>query len=61
MDGGSIESALDRIESALARLERASSRPQPDEPGLRERHENLKASVSQALEELDAVIARQRG
>ena len=61
MDGGSIESALDRIDDALARLERAVSRPLPEESGLRERHERLKASVSQALEELDAVIARQRG
>ena len=61
MDGVSTEQALSRIEDALTRLERAVSRPSRGDSALRERHELLKATVSQALVELDAVIAKQRG
>jgi hypothetical protein len=61
MDGVSTDNALSRIEHALARLERAVSRPPAGDAALRARHEQLKATVSQALAELDAVIAGQRG
>ena len=61
MDGVSTDKALSRIEDALTRLERAVSRPSGGDAALRERHEQLKATVSQALVELDAVIAKQRG
>ncbi|RYG33620.1 MAG: hypothetical protein EON93_09330 [Burkholderiales bacterium] len=61
MDGVSTDKALSRIEVALARLERAVSRPPAGDADLRQRHEQLKTTVSQALAELDAVIARQQG
>lgn len=61
MDVVSTDKALSRIEDALARLERAVSRPSKGDAALRERHELLKATVSQALEELDTVIAKQLG
>ena len=59
MDSGSFESALDRIDVALARLDQAAARLSSEDPGLRDRHDKLKASVSQTLEQLDALISGQ--
>ncbi|MBV1918237.1 MAG: hypothetical protein KUG65_09285 [Sphingomonadaceae bacterium] len=59
MDGGSFESALDRIDVALARLEQAAAKLSSEDPGLRDRHDKLKTSVSQTLEQLDVLISGQ--
>jgi len=63
MNGSSIIGSVDRIEAALARIETAlgQGRPVPvDATGdgdLEVRHEVLKASVSDALARIDALIA----
>lgn len=62
--------ALDRIEEALARIEAAANTamtasdlpptaapPPQEDADLRHRHENLKASVSRSLAELDELLA----
>lgn len=56
MDEGQIEQAVARIEAALARLEHAAEAP----ADLLRRHERLKASVAQSLDEIDKLIAGQR-
>lgn len=61
MDEASISQALDRIEAALARVEAASqkaARARHEHADLSQRHERLKATVSQSLGELDALLAR---
>ncbi|WP_330701655.1 hypothetical protein [Novosphingobium resinovorum] len=49
--------ALDRIEAALARIENAAPACIAQGPGLRRRHEELKASVAQSLAGLDELLA----
>lgn len=61
MDEASISQALDRIEAALARVEAASHeavRAQRDHTALGQRHQRLRATVSQSLSELDALLGR---
>jgi len=59
MDGGSLDSALNRIDGALARLEQTAGNLAIQDSTLPERHETLKASVSLALEQIDTLIAGQ--
>ncbi len=47
---------MDRIDAALDRLERAMARSAADARDLQSRHANLKATVTEALGELDALI-----
>ena len=56
MEGRPIETAIDRIDAALDRLERAMARSAADARDLQSRHANLKATVTEALGELDALI-----
>lgn len=58
MDRERMERALARIEAAASRVERAVTRPSPipQDDGLAERHANLRAEVSSALNDLDALI-----
>ena len=61
MDGLSTESALARIDAAIARLEAVAVCP-PAASGntggdLAERHQALRSAVSQALGQLDGLIA----
>ena len=61
MEGSSPEMALARIDAAIARLEAAASRG-PAASGhadgdLASRHQTLRAAVSQALGQLDGLIA----
>ena len=60
MEGGSTDTALERIEAAIARIEQAALRRNESTAQLRFRHEKLKTAVSESLGELDAVIAGQR-
>ena len=64
MEGSSSETALARIEAAIARIEAAAAREQTPvaqaEGDLPARHEALRAAVSQALGQLDGLIARQQ-
>ena len=61
MEGSSPESALARIDAALARIEAAAARPRADSDGdLAERHQRLRAAVSQSLGQLDGLIAGQQ-
>jgi predicted component of type VI protein secretion system len=61
MEGSSPESALARIDAAIARLEAVAARP-PAAAGdsgdnLAARHQALRDAVSQALGQLDGLIA----
>ena len=70
MEGSSPETALARIDAAIARLVAVASRPTPA-PGhadtaaghigsdLAARHQALRTAVSQALSQLDGLIAGQ--
>ena len=62
MSSKPFEEAVDRVERALLRIERAVERGTMDrnEAGSGGRDEHLRASVAQALGELDAMI-RQAG
>ena len=53
-----VETLVERIDAALARIERSVARSQSDMHALEDRHQRLKASVSAALGEIDALIAR---
>ncbi|WP_157081184.1 hypothetical protein [Novosphingobium naphthalenivorans] len=55
MEDVPIVDAVERIEAALARAEAAA----PALTELRGRHEQLKASVSRSLEQLDRLIESQ--
>jgi hypothetical protein len=56
MEGASVDHALDRIEAALIRLEEAASRaPKPDQ-ALVDRHDALRAAVSDSLRQLDDLL-----
>ena len=66
MTGDRSEAAIQRIEAALARIARAADAPAvtSDAPAvpanvlaLVEKHESLRETVSQAIADLDAVIA----
>jgi|UPI00055BEB0F hypothetical protein len=50
--------ALDRIEAALTRIENAAPTCIAKGADLRRRHEDLKASISQSLSGLDALLAQ---
>ena len=65
MEGSSPESALARIDAAIARLEAVASRA-PAASGhadgdLAARHQALRTAVTQALGQLDGLIAGQAG
>ncbi|MDQ2878465.1 MAG: hypothetical protein M3R41_05255 [Pseudomonadota bacterium] len=51
-------SAIDRIDKALARIEAAAAAHGTRDETLAKRHQVLRDRVSQAVEALDAVIAR---
>ncbi len=53
-----VETLVERIDAALARIERSVARTQSDRQALEDRHEQLKASVTAALGEIDVLIAR---
>jgi len=53
-----VETLVERIDAALARIERSTARNQSDMQALEDRHQRLKASVTAALGEIDALIAR---
>ena len=53
-----VETLVERIDAALARIERSVARTQFDRQALEDRHEQLKSSVTAALGEIDALIAR---
>ena len=63
MEGSSPETALVRIDAAIARLEAVASRPSPAtghvDSDLAVRHRALRTAVSQALGQLDGLIAGQ--
>jgi hypothetical protein len=65
MDGSSPETALARIDAAIARLEAAASRskavPDTSDSNLAARHEALRSAVTQALGQLDGLIAGHEG
>jgi hypothetical protein len=61
MEGSSPESALARIDAAIARIEAVAARP-PAASGeaggdLPSRHQALRTAVTQALGQLDSLIA----
>lgn len=51
--------SLDRIERALARIEAAATRRAFAVDAMKRRHEKLRANVSEAIEALDEMIARE--
>lgn len=57
MEERPVETLVERIDAALARIERAAARGERDNQALASRHERLKASVSDAMAELDTLIA----
>jgi hypothetical protein len=57
MEGDRAEQALGRIEAALARLEAAAGRVSSQSRELEARHERLRGAVTEALAQLDAMIA----
>lgn len=57
MDGDRTEKALFRIEAALARLETAAARSVGGSGELEARHKQLRSAVTQALSQLDALLA----
>ena len=57
MTGDSAELALARIEVALARIEAATARPAAGDPGLAQRHEQLRGAVCEALGQLDDLLS----
>ena len=61
MEGTSPEMALARIDAAIARLEAVASRgaaaPDHADSDLAVRHQTLRTAVSQALGQLDGLIA----
>ena len=59
MAGAAIEQALARIEAALDRVEAAAAKPAGD-GDLAQRHERLRAAVTQTLGQLDELLAGQR-
>ena len=60
MEGASIEKALGRIEAALTRIETAASQTAMQDEGLAERHDRLRAAVTQSLQQLDRLLAEQQ-
>lgn len=60
MERQRIEHALARIEVAAGRIEAAARRPAPgpasDDATLARKHDELRATVSASLRELDALI-----
>jgi hypothetical protein len=61
MNGDRSEQALARIEAALVRLEAAAQRPRgsgdgADHARLLQKHEQLRAAVTQSLHQLDGLI-----
>jgi hypothetical protein len=57
MDRQRVERALARIEAAAARIEAASGKqPSGGDPELARKHADLRASVTDSLRELDALI-----
>ena len=59
MQGDDVHNAMTRIDAALARIEAAAPRPSPADGDLAARHERLRSAASQALRQLDALIAEQ--
>ena len=57
MEGDRAEQALDRLEAALARLEAAVGRVAGQNRELQTKHERLRGAVTDALSQLDAMIA----
>ena len=53
MEQDPIVQAVERIEAALARIETASR----EAAALRARHEGLKTSVAQTLQDIDRLLA----
>ena len=64
MEGRTPETSLARIEAAIARLEAVASRPPAphghSDGDLPARHEALRTAVTEALGQLDGLIARQQ-
>jgi hypothetical protein len=58
MEGCPVDTAMARIDAALARLVTAMERSAARTRELSRRHERLKASVGEAIGEIDALIAR---
>ena len=62
MEQDRVETALARIEAAAARIEAASARaPATGNPELSRKHEQLRASVTASIGELDALIGKLSG
>ena len=57
MEGDRAEQALARLEAALARLEGAAGKVAGQSRELEARHERLRGAVTDALSQLDAMIA----
>jgi hypothetical protein len=60
MEGASIDKALGRIEAALTRIENAASRTEMQDQDLAERHDRLRAAVTQSLQQLDTLLSGPR-
>ncbi len=58
MEKRPVETLVERIDAALARIERALVRSRADMSALEGRHEQLKASVTDALGEIDSLITQ---
>ena len=58
MEERQIEELVDRIGAALARIERSVARGERDLRDLSQRHDGLKLSVTEALRDVDALIAK---
>ena len=56
MDRERIVKALARIEAAAARIEAAAARPSGPDPELARKYGQLRASATDSLRELDALI-----
>ncbi|MEW9856782.1 hypothetical protein [Novosphingobium sp. M1R2S20] len=66
MDGETITGSLDRIEAALQRIEAAARETEnqarvtiESDSDLEQRHEDLRAAVTNALARLDTLLAEQ--
>jgi hypothetical protein len=59
MDGGQSEAALRRIESALARIETVVRHRDVAAGGWEVRNRKLRDAISNSIEQLDDLIARQ--
>lgn len=59
MNDDRTQKALSRIDMALSRLDRAAARQRHANDELQSRHEKLRIAVTQALGQLDTLIADQ--